>query len=120
MPRRNGGKALELYLPKMKHYSTFSIENFKESVLIAGGKVNTTVTFLKDGIAASSYNGSAKDGKAKKAVLIPKIIIKDDVIKNINKRKYGLMLKYFIRYICLRVYILYLLMLIFFSVQLST
>jgi len=77
VPRRNGEKALELYLPKMKHYSTFSIVNFKESVLIAGGEVNTTVKFLKDGIAASSYNGSAKDGKGKKAVLIPKEKIKD-------------------------------------------
>jgi len=64
------------------------VENFKKSVLNAGGEVNTTVTFLKDGIAASSFNGSAKDGKAKKAVLIPKNKIKDDVIKNINKRKY--------------------------------
>ena len=76
MPRRNGAK---------------------KSVLNAGGEVNTTVKFLKDGIAASSYNGSAKDGKGKKAVLIPKKKIKDDVIKNINKCKYGLMLKYFIR-----------------------
>ena len=40
---------------------------------------------------ANSFNGSAKDGKAKKAVLIPKNKIKDD------ERKYGLMLKYFIR-----------------------
>ena len=81
----------------MKHYSTFNIENFKESVVIAGGEVNITVKFLRDGIEANSYNGSAKDGKGKKAVLIPKKKIKDDVIKNINKCKYGLMLKYFIR-----------------------
>jgi len=42
VPRRNGEKALGLYLPKMKHYSTFSLENFKESVLLAGGEVNIT------------------------------------------------------------------------------
>ena len=55
--------------------------------LKAGGEVNTTVTFLKDKIAANSFNGAIKDGKAKKAVLIPKNKIKEEVIRKINKCK---------------------------------
>jgi len=78
-----------IYLPKIaKHYSTFSLENFKESVLLAGGEVNISVKFLKDGVAARTYNGSAKNGKVRKAILIPKSKIKEEVIRKINKRKY--------------------------------
>jgi len=60
---------------------------------------------------ANSFNGPDKDGKQKNAV-IPKKKIKAEVLRKINKRKYGLMLKYFYSLICLGVYILYLLMLI--------
>jgi len=60
---------------------------------------------------ANSFNGPDKDGKQKNAV-IPKKKIKAEVLRKINKRKYGLMLKYFYSLICLRVYTLYLLMLI--------
>ena len=45
---------------------------------------------------ANSFNGSAKDDKQKNAV-IPKKKIKAEVLRKINKCKYGLMLKYFIR-----------------------
>ena len=88
MPRKNGDIALGLYLPKIKHHATFSLENFKRSVVLVGGEVNISVKFLKDGVAARTYNGSAENGKVRKAILIPKSKIKEEVIRKINKRKY--------------------------------
>ena len=44
--------------------------------------------FLKDEVAARTYNGPAKNGKVRKAILIPKSKIKEEVIRKINKRKY--------------------------------
>ena len=88
MPRKNGENALGIYLPKMKNRSTSSLEKFKESVIHAGGEVNISVKFLKDGVAARKYNGSAKTGKVRKAILIPKSKIQEEVIRKINKRKY--------------------------------
>jgi len=92
VPKKDDGTAaIALYLPGvqniMPHHATFSLENFKKSVLLAGGGVNISVKFLKDGVAARTYNGSAKNGKVRKAILIPKSKIKE-VIRKINKRKY--------------------------------
>ena len=50
MPRRKDGSlALGIYLPQIRKHLTFSGEEFKKHVQQAGGEVNTTVTFLKNG-----------------------------------------------------------------------
>ena len=99
MPRRKDGSlALGIYLPQIRKHLTFSGEEFKKHVQQAGGEVNTTVTFLKDGSKSATPELEWDESTSQRIYPLPDCeFVKDDVIKNINKCNYGLMLKYFIR-----------------------
>ena len=71
-----------------------------------GGDVKITVKFLKEEWTA------ADTGINRGAIEIPRRVIRADILKEFDKRKYWLISSISIRYICLRVDTLYLLMFI--------
>jgi len=53
-----GGEVLGLYLPEVKKYLTYSVKNFKKTVLQAGGE--THVAYSKSEGSTSTHKAGAK------------------------------------------------------------
>jgi len=83
----------------------------KRCISKVGGDVKITMKFLKEECTAA-YTGTNRG-----VIEILRRVIRADILKEFDKRKYWLISSISIRYICLRVDTLYLLMFILFRVQ---
>ena len=78
--------AMALYLPQIRKFTTYTDENIKKYILEVGGEMNCTVMFLNDSATSNILN--TKNGRNKKALVIPRRAVNTEVLQQIDKRKY--------------------------------